>query len=171
MPSRQTPGSQHQQFADFVAECRFFDEHGMLDLEKFCVHLRLCLYCDGAPAPDPVALYEAMLTRIGAARDRIERSHIRRAAVEDWDDSLVSYYPDRQRTLVHFDALAIVYPDWIRRAGEELLGHANPERRPGRYWVQPVWVLTTAYLSRFEAEMVRVGGLARILEPKGLLPN
>ena len=171
MSTPQKPVRQHSEFADFVASCRFFDERGLLDLERFCVHLRLCLYCDGAPAPDPVGLYEFMLAALGAARPRIERTHVRRETVVDWQDSLASYYPDRQRTLVRFEALAAVYPDWVRRVGEELLGHANTEQRPGRYWVQPGWALTILYLSRFEAELVRVGGLGRLVEPSGLKPS
>lgn len=167
----QVPESQFHQFTAFVAACRFFDEQGMLDLEKLCVHLRLCLYCDDAPAPDPVGLYEVMLTTLSAARTRLERTQVRREKVLDWKDDLVAYYPDRQRTLVHFEALTIVYADWIRRVGEELLGHANTEVRPGRYWVQPGWILTTTYLSRFEAELVRVAGLGRFVESSGLKPN
>lgn len=162
--SQQSPRP-NDAFAAYVATCQFFDAEGMLDLEKFCVHLRLCLYCDGAPAPDPVAIYGAMLGQIGAARATLERRHVRKVAVVDWDDSLLSYYPDRQRTLVHFDALAVVYAAWIGAVGDELLG-AAPGHSRGRAWVVSEWALTSRYLGRFEAELVRVGGLARVLDGK-----
>src|SRR5690606_1297230 len=157
-PSRVDPA-----FAAYVASCQFFDAEGMLDLERFCVHLRLCLYCDGAPAPDPGAIYAAMLGRIARARASLERRHVRKTPVADWNDGLGAYYPDRQRTLVHFEALAIVYPAWIGEVGDDLLGTAAGHHR-GRAWVLPGWTFSSRYLGRFEAELVRVAGLARLLD-------
>jgi len=158
---------QQQRFASYVSECRFFTADGTLDLEMFCVHLRLSLYCDGAGMPDATELYVLMLKLIAQAKGKVERKYIRKEAVADWNDGLLAYYPDKQRTRVHFNALNVLYPIWIREAGEQLLGHENPEGKKGRFWVGPSWRFTTLYLSRFEAELVRVGGLARILEGDG----
>jgi|SRR5690554_2776246 len=171
MADQQSPEGQHQQFAHHVANCGFFDETGMLDLERFCVHLHLCLFCDGAPTPDPVALYVLMLQRVTEARSRVSQQHIRKQKVDNWDDSLLSYYPDKEVTRMHFDALGVVYPAWIRQVGVELLEHRNADGAAGRFWVKPEWWFTSKYLNRFEAELLRIGGLGKILGGDGMRLN
>lgn len=163
MADQQLPEGEHRQFARYVASCGFFNELGLLDLERFCVHLHLCLFCDGEPSPGPVALYVLMLQQVAEARSRISQRHICKQKVDNWDDSLLSYYPDKEVTLMHFDALNVVYPAWIRQVGVALLKHQDAAGAVGRFWVKPEWWFTSKYLGRFEAELVRIGGLAQII--------
>lgn len=163
MQSLKLPASQRQAFADFVSRCRFFDDQGLLDVEKFCLHLYLCLYCDAVPAPEPIALYELLLKTVSEVTDKKLLKKIHKENVADWKENLRSYYPDEQRTCAHFDLLAAVYPDWIRRVGTGLLYYKNPRGEKGRFWIKAEWPLTSEYINRFEAELLRVAGLSRFM--------
>lgn len=167
MSSNEAPQKQHEKFASYVANCTFFDASGILDLEKFCMHLYLSLFSDSAPAPQPIALYELMLKVIGKQKPRLVKNRIYKIKVENWDESLRNYYPDQQRTCLHYALVSAVYPTWIQRVGTELLHHDNPFNMKGRFWIKAGWPITSQYINRFEAELLRVVGLAGILQGEG----
>jgi hypothetical protein len=156
---------QRASFSRYVSSCQFFGNDGMLDLEAFCMHFYLSLYCDGVPRPpQPVDLYVLMLNVLASAKPKIKPDYICKVRLDQPPQLQSRYYPDGEMTRVHFKALAVVYARWIRRVGEELLAIANPPpRQKGRFWVQPEWKLTSAFLNRFEAQLVQVAGLSRIL--------
>lgn len=163
MSPAQPTAERRKAFAEYVSRCTFFDERGFLDLEQFCLHLYLSLFCDGAPAPQPIELYELMLKRVGQVKDRKKFTKIYKEQVADWKESLRSYYPDQQRTWVHFDLLAEIYPEWILAVGTQLLGLPNPGNEKGHFWIKAEWPLVAQYLGRFEVELVRSSGLSRFL--------
>ncbi|KJS09856.1 MAG: hypothetical protein VR73_00705 [Gammaproteobacteria bacterium BRH_c0] len=167
MSSTEAAQEQREKFASFVASCTFFDASGVLDLEKFCMHLYLALFSDAAPAPQPIALYELMLKVIGKQKPRLVKNRIYKIKVENWDESLRNYYPDQERTCLHYALVSAVYPTWIQQVGTELLHHKNPHDLKGRFWIQPEWPITSQYINRFEAELLRVVGLAGILRGDG----
>lgn len=153
-------GDTRQQFADFVAQCRFFDAVGFVDAERLCAHLHLCLFCDGVETPGPTDFYVLLLNTLSKVAAGSGRDRLRREPVTGGDDR---YYPEGVRTLVHVDLLAAVYADWIRRVGVELLAAPDDDQNRGRFWVRGEWSLTRLYLSRLEAELARLAGLSRLL--------
>ena len=163
MSATQPSENQRQAFARFVAGCNFFNNKGFMDLEKFCLHLNLSLFCDEVAAPDPIALYELMLEQVGKLKTKSTLSKIYREEVSEWSENLRSYYPDKQRTWMNVELLADVYTLWIQRVGTELLHYPNPNNAPGRYWVKADWSLSSQYLGRFEAELVRTAGLSKFI--------
>lgn len=154
---------QQEAFSDYVASCHFFDADGYLDLEKLCMHLYLALFCDNVQAPEPVALYEVMLRVVGGMKDKIDHHRVFKTAVENWSEDMRAYYPDKEKTCIHFEVMGTVYPYWIENIGAQLMGMKKGKGDRGRFWVRRDWLLTSMYLQRFEAELVRLAGLSAVV--------